>query len=242
VTHSYRSRFGLISLFALALGIAPMAQAATVTYNVGALDNATGFGYDPDKTAPTITADGFHASGGVGDYNSVRFTPGAIGLTNLTLGDITSIAYEHRQATGGLDWQLKVYTESSLTTGSGWYGYRLNYDLSTANSDGSWSVFTDTNAGAERIKAFNASDVYNVSNPSSFASLLGTAGSEKVLFFDISAGANSGGFPYNTDLQDITINTKIGDAVITAVTPIPSVAAAAPFLFGLLGLRRRSRR
>jgi hypothetical protein len=229
----------LIAMFALMVVVVPGARADT--FYVGALSNSTDFGYDPDKPAPTVTADGFYATGPTGQYNSVRFSPGAIGLGGLTVGDIQGVAYEHRQSGGGDDWQLKVYTESSLTTGGGWYGYRLNYDLSTANTDGSWSTFTDTNADAERIKAFNGTDQYRLSPTSGFSTLLTAIAGQKVLFFDISAGAKSGGFPYDTFLQDITIKTANETAVITAVTPIPSVAAAAPVLFGLLGLRRRRR-
>jgi hypothetical protein len=211
------------------------------TYYVSSLSNTPGsIGYDPDKPPPTVTPTGFYATGTTGQYNSVRFAPDAIGMTGLKLGDITSIAYDHQQAGGGLDWQMKVYTVSSASSGSGWYGYRLNYDLSTGQLDGSWSNFSDTNANGERIKPFNSTDVYNASNPSGFASLLANIMNEQVLFFDISAGANSGGYPYNTFLNNITINTATASSTVSVV-PLPASVWGGLALMGVVIVRRKFR-
>jgi hypothetical protein len=237
--------FPRLAAIVVACSLSASVANADAVYNVSKLDGSQpGFGFDPDKSAPTVTSQGFYATGPTGDYHSVRFTPGAIGMSGLTLGQITAIAYDHKQAFVGNDWQLKVYTVSSASTGSGWYGYRLNYDLSTATSGGTWSTFTDTNGGAERIKAFNASDIYNSSNPSGFSSLLGTASSQQVMFFDISAGANSGGYPFNTYLNSIKIetNTAAGTSTINAVpVPLPMAAPAGLAIIGLVALKRRAR-
>jgi hypothetical protein len=213
-------------------------MARATTYSVSTLSNTPGnVGYDPDKAAPTITPTGFYATGNTGDYNSVRFTPDVIGMAGLKLGDIASIDYDHKQDGGGLDWQLKVYTVGSDPD---WYGYRLNYDLSTGQVDGSWSNFSDTNADGERIKPFNSADVYRASNPSGYASLLSSILNESVLFFDISAGANSGGYPYNTFLNNITINTATASSTVSAV-PLPASVWGGLALMGVVIVRRKFR-
>lgn len=227
------------AIASLALGLASAAYAGTTTtYYVGSLSNTPGSaaGYDPDAPAPAVTQEGFYASGTTGQYESVRFTPDQIGLSGLTLADIASIAYDHAQAGGGIDWQLKVYTVGS----TGWYGYRLNYDLSTANADGSFSTFTSDNADAERIKPFGVPDIYSANQASLFASTLTAAGSQQVLFFDISAGAQTGGYPFNTFLNDIAITTTAGNTSILAVAvPLPTAALSTGVLLAANALRRR---
>lgn len=209
------------------------------TYNVTSLDNSTGFGFDPDKPAPTITADGFHASGNVGDYNSIRVKPDAIGMHGLTIGDILSISYDHAQANGGIDWQAKVYT---VGTDGKWYNYRLNYDLSTANTDGSFSTFTATNADGERIayKPTASTPTYRLNDPTGYANLLASIADEPVLYFDISAGASTGGYAYDTTLQNFTVKSNLGTSVVSATVPEPASIAAVGL--GSIGLLRRRRR
>jgi type IV secretory pathway VirB2 component (pilin) len=220
---------------------ATSADAANVYYVNSLTGSQPGFGHDPDKGPPQVTADGFHAAGATGDYRSFRFAPSAIGLSGLTLGDISSIAYSHKQAGGGLDWQFKVYTEAQPSSSTGaWYGVRLNYPISIADSSGAATTFTSTNSTAERIKVFGQPDIYRNSNASGFNSALSASGSQKVLFFDVSAGANSGGWNFNTFLQDVTVSTIGGvTATATAVVPAPAAIFGGTALFGMLGFRRK---
>jgi hypothetical protein len=234
-----RSMNGIVAMIIAACAYSFVTGAASANtikvYSLGG--SQPGIGHDPDKPAPLVTSQGFYATGPTGQYQSVRFTADALGLAGLTLGQITSIAYDHQQDGGGIDWQMKVYTESQAA--GQWYGNRLNYDLS-ANPDSGWSTYTDTNGTAERIKPFGVADIYRVNNPSGFSSAVAAASHQKVLFFDISAGANSGGFPFNTYLNNITVNSTLGSATLqAAVVPLPAALPAGIAIMGLLAVKRR---
>lgn len=241
----------LFSLAAVAVvSLAGAVQAAGV-YNVSALSNAPGssFGYDPDKPAPTVTAQGFYAKGSDnggsnGDYNSVRFSPASIGMTGLTLGDILSISYDSKSAAEGMqDWRFKVYTEDQNGAAAGWYGIRLE-----AKTTVSGTSFVHQTPGWDRITQTNDSGPNYYANsdgnlPATFVNLLNDTATQKVRFFDIIAGSKTGGWDYDTYINNITI-TAAGyqTATVTAApVPLPASAVGGLVLVGLAALRRSRR-
>jgi hypothetical protein len=222
---------GVLSILAF------ISYSGAAVINVSSLDGSSpGIGYDPDKPAPTVSSEGFHASGGVGNYNSVRFTPSSIGMTGLTLGEITAASYEAKNATAGtLDWRLKVYTVDQDGIGGAWYGVRVEAPTTASGTDYTLHPLTSY----DRITAGDNSFNLYAPDPALYVQKDLAAG-QQVLFFDISAGAKTGGYAYDTTLQNISISRSDGTTSIISAVPEPS-SIAAMILCGI-GLLRRHRR
>jgi hypothetical protein len=223
------------STVAVCLAVSSAASAGTVAvYSLSG--SQPGIGHDPDKPAPTVTSQGFYAKGSSnggtnGDYNSVRFTPAAIGMAGLKLGDITGASYQAMNlVAGSKDWRLKVYTRNDDSVG--WYETRVEAATTTSNT-----TFTYHSLGAyDRTTLFSGANYYGAAA----ATAAGMAGNEKVLFFDIIAGASSGGHDYDTYLNNITISARGFETanIVASVVPLPPAAFAGAAMFGVIGLKR----
>ncbi|HEV7299771.1 MAG TPA: PEP-CTERM sorting domain-containing protein [Tepidisphaeraceae bacterium] len=249
-------------------GAIALAATATLssaaTYQVSTLNGSQGFGYDTDQAAPEF-ADGGGANGiafysnvngqggnpnvsndGNKRYTSVRFTPAAIGMTGLTLGDISSIVYDTKKVSGLRDWQVKVYTDTA--TSPSWFAHRVNFDSNDADHD--WTTYTlDGSTQTQSLHQRNVLPTANVETyDQSFSSIQASIGSEAVLFFDISASylsANNeapiGPKTSYAYLDNIVIAASgFETATVTAVPEPASLAVAGIAGLGLLARRRRA--
>jgi hypothetical protein len=222
------------------------AAAEAAVFNVSTLNGSQGFTFDGDSTAPQVTGDGFYSSGVAGEYHAVRVAPADIGLSGLTLGDIQSIAYDTKQVGGSMDWQAIIYTTDQNGLGSGWYGVRFKYGLNDG-TDHDWATTTRDFANPlDRIingstAGFNTTEYILANNPTEYDNLLTAAKDQQVLHINFYLGASNGGEAFDSYLNDIQINTELGDVTINAV-PEPSGLAVVIGLGGLALLSRRSRR
>jgi hypothetical protein len=215
-------------------------------YNVSTLNGSEGFTYDGDSTAPQVTANGFYSSGVAGEYHAVRVAPADIGLSGLTLGDIQSIAYDTKQVGGAMDWQAIVYTVDQNGSGGGWYGVRFKYGLNDG-TDHDWATTTrDFTHPLDRIingstAGFDKTEYILANSPTQYDNLLAAAQDQQVLHINFYLGASDGGHDFDSYLNNIHLDTTLGDVTINAV-PEPSGLALVVGLGGLALLSRRSRR
>ena len=231
------------------------AAAQAAVYNVSALDGSqAGFGYDHDQPAPQVTGSGFYASGTAAQYSAVEITPAAIGLSGLTLGDITSIAYDTKQISGNTDWYAIAYTvaqSGTISGGSSWYGVRLKFGLNTGTVHDWATTSRDFTSASDSIKNGTTpgytSTEYTIGGSSTqYNALLTSASSQTVAYIAFYVGASTGTPAFNSYLDNIQINTSKGNSTINAV-PAPVPEPSALFLLGvggffLLGYGRRVRR
>ncbi len=180
-------------------------------------DNGQGgkpFGYDPDMPPPVASLQagppGFgescfwsdvqgSAAGGGRDYTSLRLSPKDIfDRSEVTIGELANISYFTKNMDINLiDWQLKIYTESSVK----WYGYRINYNR-PSNPDNDWHQSSTTGLGI--------SDIYDKVAGTSVPTST-DLDAEKILFVDIIAGYATNSPAVDSYLDGVRIELSNGD-------------------------------
>jgi hypothetical protein len=253
-----RTNLCAVTLVTAAVTLTYAAPSYAATYTVNSLSNGINdqpstslgvIGFDKDKPAPIVTGNGFYAKGddnggSNGDYTSVRFTAAAIGMSGLTLGQITAVSYDAMNAIDGAkDWRFKVYTAPQTgQPASAWFGVRV--EAPTTTSGTTYETHNLVSYDRITVGGTGGANVYANADgtlPTDFTNLLTSSANQLVMFFDISAGAKSGGHDYETFLNNITIAASgFETATITAVPEPTSIGLAAVAGLGLLARRRRA--
>ncbi len=255
----------LIAAASLVLAGAGVAAAADYTVAPGdlaggeAFDNGRGgepFGYDPDtpppKASPIAGPTGYEtrcfwsdvqgsAAGDPDDrdYCSFRLSPRDIfGVDDVTLSELTKVAYWTKNLdTSKIDWQLKIYTESSVQ----WYKQRFNFVRPNA-ADNDWHKWdTDSYLRVSDIYDKEAGSYVAVPDDGELADLCAAYGSEKILFLDLIAGYATNSPPVDSLLDGVELT--LSGATVKTMDLVPEPATAALLAAGgALALIRRRRR
>jgi len=246
--------------FLLAISTAAQAVSFTVTPDDLAdgptFDNGQGgepFGYDPDSVKPLGSfqagPSGFgnssfwadvqgSAAGGGTDYTAIRLSPKDIfGMDDVTIGDLLEISY-YTMWESDLDWQLKIYTESTTK----WYGYRFNFTRPNFG-DNAWNLSsTDTNLTVSDIFDKVANGYVSVPGTGLLSDLDANYGSENILFIDIISSYMTDSPPGDSYLDGIGIRLVSGDTATIDLAAVPEPATMLLLgtgLIGLAGFRRK---
>jgi hypothetical protein len=229
----------LFSIPALVFGICftpNAATAAVIEIEVSTLDGSQGVTFDPAGTTPSVSSEGFHAKGlaANGDFTIIRFTPEAIGLPGLLLGQIAGTQYDAKtNVAGWADWRVKTYT---VGEGGAPFGVRVESPTTFSGTD-----WTNHNLQAfDRITAGDGSfDVQG--DIATIVTHFMAAANQQILYFEITAGATDVGYAHDYDalINNLTVSFYNGIDATVVIRAVPEPASFGLLTLPLLTLLRR---
>ena len=225
--------FTICGLIVMVLAVSTLGYADDFFYTVTPIDLADGptfangqggvpFGFDPDSVKPIGISGNYPADfadgcfwsdvqgsvdGGGTDYTAIRLSPKDIfGVSDVTIGQLSEISY-YTKWLSDLDWQLKIYTESTVK----WYGYRFNFTR-PGFVDNAWNhSSTDTNLIVSDIFDKEVSGYVTVPGSGELSDLYNEYGDKKILFIDIISSYMTTSPPGDSFLDGIVIELMNAD-------------------------------
>jgi hypothetical protein len=232
------------------------------------LNVVTGFSSDGSvplgsDTVGTVDNNSFESAvdgvSGARPYSGVIFTPTAIGMTGLTMNELTGLTFDTEKVGGpttgsGTDWSLRIYTVPQPGDPPNFYSARVDFNpdsiaiqsgFITSNIN-TLSLFGVKQAGESEVYADPSGNYATAESTVAESNPAATIGNEPIEYIELLAGNQTPGPAIDSYLDNIVATETLpgGDQVVSSINlvPEPGVLGGATLACAPLLLMRRPRR